>query len=157
MYPNLTVYQALEYLGTLSGLEPARLQRRIQAVLRQVNLQEHAHKKVKALSGGMLRRLGVAQALLHDPPVLIVDEPTAGLDPEERVRLRGLLGQLANNGKTVVFSTHIASDIEAACNAIAILDSGRLRYQGTVAALCRATGTQNLEQATLACVHGGGR
>lgn len=152
MYPNLSVRQALRYLGTLSGMDSALLDRRVPQVLRQVNLAAQAGKRVRELSGGMLRRLGVAQALLHDPEVLIVDEPTAGLDPEERVRLRELLGTLAQE-KTVVFSTHIASDIEAACGQIAILDGGQLRYRGTVQQLCRATGAANLEQAYLACVH----
>lgn len=157
-YPDLTVREALAYLGTLSGMSGAALSRRVPAMLRQVNLTQQANKRVKALSGGMLRRLGVAQALLHDPPVLIVDEPTAGLDPEERVRLRGLLAALAApqyGGKTVVFSTHIASDIEAVCNGIAILDGGRLCYTGTAADLKRRTGAASLEQAYLSFVHGG--
>ena len=156
-YPNLTVREMLIYLGTLSGMGGAALARRVPAVLQQVNLTQQAGKRVKALSGGMLRRLGVAQALLHDPPVLIVDEPTAGLDPEERVRLRGLLAALAGSGKTVVFSTHIASDIEAVCSGIAILDGGRLLYTGTAADLARRTGARGLEQAYLAFVHGGER
>ena len=160
-YPNLTVREVLEYLGTLSGVGGARLARRVPLLLRQVHLAEHAGKRVKALSGGMLRRLGVAQALLHDPPVLIVDEPTAGLDPEERVRLRNLLAALAapqaGGGKAVLFSTHIAGDIEAVCSAVAVLDEGQLRYAGTVAALKKRTGAPNLEQAYLACVRGGAR
>ncbi len=156
-YPSLTVRETLAYLGTLSGMSGAALARRVPAVLRQVNLTEQAGKRVKALSGGMLRRLGVAQALLHDPPVLIVDEPTAGLDPEERVRLRGLLAALAGGGKTVVFSTHIAGDIEAVCRGLAILDGGRLLYAGTAADLKRRTGARTLEQAYLAFVQGGAR
>ena len=95
LYPNMTVEGVLRYLGLLSGLSAACCRERIPALLEQVNLKEQARKRVRALSGGMLRRLGIAQALLHDPEVLILDEPTAGLDPEERVRLRALLGELA--------------------------------------------------------------
>ena len=91
MYPNMTVYEAMDYLGVLSGLGKAERRSRIPKLLERVNLQNDRRKKVKALSGGMKRRLGIAQAILHDPKVLIVDEPTAGLDPEERVRFRNPL------------------------------------------------------------------
>ncbi len=154
-YPSLTVREALGYLGTLSGLERPLLRRRVPAVLRLLHLEEQADKRVGALSGGMLRRLGMAQAILHDPPVLIVDEPTAGLDPEERVRLRALLARLAAGGRVVLFSTHIAPDIEAVCGGLAVLDAGRVRYAGTVADLKARTGAGDLERAYLACVQGG--
>lgn len=131
MYPNMTVYEAMDYLGVLSGLSKAERRRRIPKLLNRVNLQDDQKKKVKALSGGMKRRLGIAQAILHNPKVLIVDEPTAGLDPEERVRFRNLLCEIAQN-RIVILSTHIVEDIEATCENIAVLDEGRLRYQGTV-------------------------
>ena len=91
MYPNMTVYETMDYLGVLSGLDRAKRRQRIPKLLEKVNLEGDQRKKVKALSGGMKRRLGIAQAILHDPKVLIVDEPTAGLDPEERVRFSNLL------------------------------------------------------------------
>ena len=136
LYPNMTAEGALQYLGLLSGLSAACRRARIPALLEQMNLAEQAHKRVRALSGGMLRRLGIAQALLHDPEVLILDEPTAGLDPEERVRLRALLGELAEQ-KTVLLSTHVVGDIEASCGEVAVMDGGRLVYRGAVEALRR--------------------
>lgn len=130
-YPGMTVREALDYLGILSGMDGKTRRERIALLLRQVNLTEQQHKKVKALSGGMKRRLGIAQALLHDPKVLIVDEPTAGLDPEERIRFRNLLCEVAEK-RIVLLSTHIVGDIEATCERIAVLNEGMLLYQGTV-------------------------
>lgn len=131
MYPNMNVYDAMDYLGVLSGLSKKERKQRIPQLLRKVNLQDNYKTKVKALSGGMKRRLGIAQAILHNPKVLIVDEPTAGLDPEERVRFRNLLCEIAEE-RIVILSTHIVGDIEATCENIAVLDSGQLLYQGTV-------------------------
>lgn len=131
MYPNMTIYEAMDYLGVLSGLDKTKRRERIPRLLEQVNLQDDRRKKVKALSGGMKRRLGIAQAILHNPKVLIVDEPTAGLDPEERVRFRNLLCEIAKD-RIVILSTHIVGDIEAACEDIAVLDEGSVIYQGTV-------------------------
>lgn len=134
MYPSMSVGEAMDYLAILSGLGKRDRKDTIQALLEKVNLTEHRHKKVRALSGGMKRRLGIAQALLNNPRVLIVDEPTAGLDPEERVRFRNLLSELAEE-RIVILSTHIVGDIEATCEDIAILDEGRLLYNGTVEGL----------------------
>lgn len=131
MYPNMNVYDAMDYLGVLSGLSKKERKQRIPQLLRKVNLQDNYKTKVKALSGGMKRRLGIAQAILHNPKVLIVDEPTAGLDPEERVCFRNLLCEIAEE-RIVILSTHIVGDIEATCENIAVLDSGQLLYQGTV-------------------------
>ena len=134
MYPSMSVGEAMDYLAILSGLGKRDRKDAIQALLEKVNLTEHRHKKVRALSGGMKRRLGIAQALLNNPRVLIVDEPTAGLDPEERVRFRNLLSELAEE-RIVILSTHIVGDIEATCEDIAILDEGRLLYNGSVEGL----------------------
>ena len=134
MYPNMTVRDALDYLGTLSDMPKSERTERMNMLLKKVNLTEHQHKKVKALSGGMKRRLGIAQALLHDPKVLIVDEPTAGLDPEERIRFRNLLTD-ASEERIVILSTHIVGDIEASCEDIAIMNDGRILWQGTVTEL----------------------
>lgn len=138
MYPNMTVYEAMDYLGVLSGLAKENRRQRIPELLERVNLQDDRRKKVKALSGGMKRRLGIAQAILHDPRVLIVDEPTAGLDPEERVRFRNLLCEIAEK-RIVILSTHIVGDVEATCEDIAVLDEGRVIYQGTVTDLIAMT------------------
>lgn len=131
MYPSMSVVEAMNYLGILSGLSAAERKERTEMLLEKVNLTEHKNKKVKALSGGMKRRLGIAQALLNNPKVLIVDEPTAGLDPEERVRFRNLLSEIAED-RIVILSTHIAGDIEATCEDIAILNDGMVLYSGTV-------------------------
>lgn len=134
MYSNMTVYEAMDYLGVLSGLSKSDRKERIPKLLAKVNLQRNTKMKVKAMSGGMRRRLGIAQAILHDPKVLIVDEPTAGLDPEERIRFRNLLYELAED-RIVILSTHIVGDIEATCENIAILDEGEILFQGTVSKL----------------------
>lgn len=134
MYPNMTVYEAMDYLGVLSGLGSRERKELIPKLLSQVNLLEDKKKKVKALSGGMKRRLGIAQAILHNPQVLIVDEPTAGLDPEERVRFRNLLSEIAQE-RIVILSTHIVGDIEATCEQIAVLNEGEILYHGTVSNL----------------------
>lgn len=137
MYPNMTVMQSLAYLGLLSGLSKETIQQKSEYLLGMVNLLEHKNKKVKALSGGMKRRLGIAQALLHNPKVVIVDEPTAGLDPEERIRFRNLLSEIAEE-RIVLLSTHIVGDIEATCQRVAILHDGRVVYNGTVSSLLQA-------------------
>ena len=134
MYPSMTVLESLDYLGVLSEMDKSLREKRIAMLLKHVNLTEHKHKKVKALSGGMKRRLGIAQALLHEPKVLIVDEPTAGLDPEERIRFRNLLCEVAEE-RIVILSTHIVGDIEATCEDIAIMNSGEILWQGTVSEL----------------------
>lgn len=136
MYPNMTVYEAMDYLGVLSGLDKRTRKQRIPKLLQKVNLQDAQKTKVKALSGGMKRRLGIAQAILHNPRVLIVDEPTAGLDPEERVRFRNLLCEIAEE-RIVILSTHIVGDVEATCETIAVLDEGSILYHGSVSGLIR--------------------
>ncbi|MCH5333935.1 MAG: ABC transporter ATP-binding protein [Agathobacter sp.] len=136
MYPSMTVQESLDYLGVLSGMDRQLRKERIELLLKRVNLTEHRRKKVRTLSGGMKRRLGIAQALLHDPKVLIVDEPTAGLDPEERIRFRNLLCEVAEE-RIVILSTHIVGDIEATCEDIAIMNDGEILWQGTVSELLR--------------------
>ncbi|MEE0419554.1 MAG: ABC transporter ATP-binding protein [Lachnospiraceae bacterium] len=131
VYGNMTAEEALDYLGVLSKVPKKERRERIPKLLRKVNLWDNRRTKVKAMSGGMRRRLGIAQAILHDPQVLIVDEPTAGLDPEERVRFRNLLCEIAQE-RIVILSTHIVGDIEATCENIAVLNQGEILYQGTV-------------------------
>ncbi|MBX4261884.1 ABC transporter ATP-binding protein [Clostridium estertheticum] len=131
VYPNLSVYEAMDYLGVLSEVPSSERKKIIPELLEKVNLLDCKKVKVRALSGGMKRRLGIAQAILHNPKVLIVDEPTAGLDPKERIRFRNLLCELAKD-KIVILSTHIIGDIEATCKNIGILDNGSLIFKGTV-------------------------
>ena len=134
MYPNMKTDEALDYLAALSGIPRAERKKRAELLLEKVNLTAHRHKKIRELSGGMKRRLGIAQALIHEPKVLIVDEPNAGLDPEERIRFRNLLCELAEN-RIVILSTHIVADIEASCEQAAIMDAGRILWRGTVPGL----------------------
>ena len=134
MYSSMKVEECLDYLGVLSGMSSAERKERIPMLLKKVNLTEKKNSKVKSLSGGMKRRLGIAQALLHDPKVLIVDEPTAGLDPEERIRFRNLLCEVAEE-RIVLLSTHIVGDIEATCEQIAIMNEGQILWKGTVTEL----------------------
>ena len=117
----------------------------------KVNLSGSYRLKIKALSGGMKRRFGIAQALLHEPQVLIVDEPTAGLDPEERVRFRNLLCEISGD-RIVLLSTHIVEDIEKTCEKIAILKSGEIFYNGTLKDF--VGGEKNLEDAYMKRMEG---
>ncbi len=135
-YPELSVAEFLDYFALLSGLGPER-RAIIDDLLERVNLQQQRHKRSNQLSGGMQRRLGIAQALLNNPRLLIVDEPTAGLDPEERVRFRNLLAGLSDD-RVILLSTHIVEDIASTCADLAVLQAGRLRFRGAPAALARA-------------------
>ena len=135
-YRNMSVYDAMDYLGLLSNLPDKIRKERIASLLEQVNLKENMRTKIKALSGGMKQRLGIAQALLHDPQILIVDEPTAGLDPEERIRFRNMLSEFAEDRK-VILSTHISSDVETSCENIGVLDNGKMIWNGAAEELVK--------------------
>lgn len=125
MYPHLSAEEFLQYIGAAKGLSGNSLKSRIDELLLLVNLHESRGRPVGGFSGGMRQRVGIAAALLNDPLLLIVDEPTAGLDPEERVRFRNLLTDLAGE-RIVILSTHIVSDIESSASRLAIIKSGRL-------------------------------
>ena len=131
LYPNMTVEDSLDYMGILSGLDKETRKTRIEHLLDLTNLKSQTKKKNKQLSGGMKRRVGLVQAMLNMPKVLIVDEPTAGLDPEERINIRNLLTQLSKD-RIVILSTHVVEDIAATCKKICIMDSGNAIYTGTV-------------------------
>ena len=135
-YRNMSVYDAMDYLGLLSNLPDKIRKERIALLLEQVNLKENMRTKIKALSGGMKQRLGIAQALLHDPQILIVDEPTAGLDPEERIRFRNMLSEFAED-RIVILSTHISSDVETSCENIGVLDNGKMIWNGAAEELVK--------------------
>ncbi|WP_300281634.1 ATP-binding cassette domain-containing protein [uncultured Subdoligranulum sp.] len=130
-YPDFTGPEFLRYIAALKGLTRAETARRIPELLRQVGLEEAGRKKLRAYSGGMRQRLGIAQAMLNDPQILILDEPTAGLDPRERVRFRNLIADYAK-GRTVLLSTHIVSDVEAIADEILLMKGGCIVEQGTV-------------------------
>ncbi|MFL6196724.1 MAG: ABC transporter ATP-binding protein [Thermoanaerobaculia bacterium] len=125
VYPNLNAVEFLEYMAAVKGLDARAARRRIEELLALVNLTEARKRPLGGYSGGMRQRIGIAQALLNDPQLLIVDEPTVGLDPEERVRFRNLLSDLGGE-RIVILSTHIVSDVEATANGIALIDRGRL-------------------------------
>ncbi len=124
VYPNLSAREFLGYLAAIKGLEAKSAKRRIEELLQLVNLVDAARRPLGGYSGGMKQRVGIAQALLNDPQLLIVDEPTAGLDPEERVRFRNLLADLSGE-RIVILSTHIVSDVEATATSIAIISRGQ--------------------------------
>lgn len=134
LYPGLSVQDCLEYLGELSGIPKEECKNRIRYYLEKTGLTNHRKKKMRQLSGGMKRRVGLIQALLNEPEFLIVDEPTTGLDPEERVRIRNLLVDFSE-GRTVLFSTHVVEDIAATCSRLAVMRKGSFLYTGTVQAL----------------------
>lgn len=131
-YDYLTARELLRYYGQLSGVEPQQLSSRVDTVIDQVGLKEAAHVQLRKFSKGMLQRAGIAQAILHDPKVVFLDEPMSGLDPMGRREVRNLIEQLKTEGKTVFFSTHILSDAEALCDRVAILNQGSLRGVGAV-------------------------
>ncbi len=130
-YENMTAYEFLDYQSMLKGIwEPADREKVVMGVLESVHLADKRDVKIGSFSGGMRQRVGIAQTLLHLPRILVVDEPTAGLDPRERIRFRNLLVELSKD-RIVIFSTHIIEDISSSCNAVAVLDKGELRYMGT--------------------------
>src|SRR6266567_568638 len=125
VYPNLSAVEFLQYLAAVKGMDAATTKRRIDELLELVNLTEARKRSLGGFSGGMRQRVGIAQALLNDPALLIVDEPTAGLDPEERIRFRNLLSDLSGE-RIVILSTHIVSDVEATATDIALISQGAL-------------------------------
>ena len=129
-YPDLNVYDYMMYISSIKGLKQAFANRRIKQLLEQVDMWKFRKRKMKHLSGGMVRRVGIAQAMLNDPKILVLDEPTAGLDPNERIRFRNLISELSEN-RLVLLSTHIVSDIEYIANEILLMKDGMLCYTGT--------------------------
>lgn len=139
VYPDLSAHEFLDYIGILKGLvDRAARQRRVEELLEIVSLTAVSNRKLKTFSGGMKRRIGIAQALLNDPQLLIVDEPTAGLDPEERIRFRNLLSELGGN-RTIILSTHIVEDIAQTCQKFAMMKGGHIIFQGNSAELISNT------------------
>ena len=130
VYPNLSAVEFLEYLAAVKGVNASAARKRIEELLELVNLTDAGGRPLGGYSGGMRQRVGIAQALLNDPQLLIVDEPTAGLDPEERVRFRNLLSELSGD-RIVILSTHIVSDVEAVATNIALIDRGKLVLHDT--------------------------
>ena len=131
LHPSLTIYESLDYHGILCGLPKSIRVERIPSLLNETNLSEHKNKKIRHLSGGMKRRVSLSQAMLNDPNILVIDEPTVGLDPEERIKIRNLIYSFSA-GRMIVFSTHIIEDLASVCQKLIVLDKGKLIYDNTV-------------------------
>ena len=136
-FPELTAKEFLEYLGILRGLKGKALRNTVQELLSKVRLNEVQNKRLKTFSGGMLRRVGIAQTLINEPKLIIVDEPTAGLDPEERVNFRNLLFEVGQE-RIIILSTHIVKDIEETCSNMALLLDGQICFHGSPSSFVRA-------------------
>ena len=134
VYPGFTAKDFLEYMGVLKGIPEKKLKDRISEVLEFVNLSDAADKKVKTFSGGMKRRIGIAQAIINEPVIFILDEPTAGLDPKERIRFSNIISDMGKD-KIVLLSTHIVSDIEAIASELIVMKKGNVLETGNVDAL----------------------
>ena len=133
-YPGFTVSEFVEYFALLKEVPSGRVTAAVAAALDRVDLTGQAKLKLRTLSGGMLRRAGIAQAIVNEPQLLLLDEPTAGLDPEQRVAFRALLRDLGR-AATVVVSTHLVEDVGAACTEVALMDEGKIVFHGTPAEL----------------------
>jgi ABC-2 type transport system ATP-binding protein len=133
-YPAFTVVEFIEYMALLKEVPPGRVAKAVAAAVERVDLGAKAKARLRTLSGGMLRRAGIAQAIVNDPELLLLDEPTAGLDPEQRFGFRALLRDLGQ-AATVVVSTHLVEDVGAACTEVAVMDAGRIIFRGTPAEL----------------------
>src|SRR5712691_1444212 len=149
-YPGFTVAESVEYFALLKGVPAARVRKAVTAAIDLVDLGDRAKARLRSLSGGMLRRTGIAQAIVNQPELLLLDEPTAGLDPEQRIAFRALLRRFGATA-TVVVSTHLVEDVAAACDQVAIMDKGSILYLGTSAGLAdqasqQAAGDRPLER-----------
>jgi ABC-2 type transport system ATP-binding protein len=129
-YPGFTVAEFVEYFALLKDMPPRSVPRAVAAAIEHVGLGDRARAKLRTLSGGMLRRAGIAQAIVNEPELLLLDEPTAGLDPEQRVAFRALLRD-AGQRATVIVSTHLVEDVGAACSEVALMDQGKIVFHGT--------------------------
>jgi ABC-2 type transport system ATP-binding protein len=129
-YPGFTVVEFIEYFALLKDMPAARVPGAVAAAVERVELGGKARAKLRTLSGGLLRRVGIAQAIVNEPELLLLDEPTAGLDPEQRVQFRGLLRDIGQRA-TVVVSTHLVEDVGAACTKVALMDEGKIVFSGT--------------------------
>jgi ABC-2 type transport system ATP-binding protein len=140
-YPGFTVVEFVEYFALLKDMPAGRVPAAVATAVERVGLGDKARAKLRTLSGGMLRRVGIAQAIVNQPELLLLDEPTAGLDPEQRVAFRALLRDLGRRA-TVIVSTHLVEDVGAACSQVALMDQGKLVFHGTPVELtARAEGT----------------
>jgi ABC-2 type transport system ATP-binding protein len=153
-YPHLTCAEAVTFYGKLSGLEGEALKTAVDGAVERVGLRGSAHRKCGGFSKGMVQRIGLAQSLVHDPDLVIWDEPSTGLDPEGRALVFDLLAEMRARGKTVILSTHILEDIEKVCTHLAVISGGRLLAADAIDALLVEQPSQTLEQFYLSRVRG---
>ncbi len=144
-YPDLSVSNYMMYIASIKGIRPDTAKKRMKELLEMVGLSKYKGRKMKALSGGMARRVGIAQAMLNDPKILVLDEPTAGLDPSERIRFRNLISGLAED-RLVLLSTHIVSDVEFIAEQIILMKDGKFFFTGTSEEL-----TSGMEEGVWSC------
>jgi ABC-type multidrug transport system ATPase subunit len=141
-YPNFTVFEFIEYFALLKEMPPRQVKPAVSLAIQRVGLEDRARARMKSLSGGMLRRVGIAQAIVNEPELLLLDEPTVGLDPELRVLFRALLREIGEHS-TVFVSTHLVEDVAAACNEVAIMEAGRIAFRGSPVDLTDLGGTND--------------
>src|SRR5437879_9497797 len=146
LYPRLTAQEMVEYFGRLNGLDEATLKRRIDEIFGRLDMDGFRDRRCDKLSTGMKQKVSIARTLVHDPPVMIFDEPTLGLDVMTARTIVGFIRECRQNGKTVIFSTHVMSEAEKLCDTIGIIHNGRILAEGTLAELRQRYGEQDLEE-----------
>lgn len=156
LFEDLTTAQFLDYMAALKQLKSGSIRSEIDRVIEATNLQEKRHARIRTLSGGQKQRVGIAQALLGDPELMILDEPTVGLDPAERVAFRNLFSKNAHD-KLVILSTHIIEDVQSVCNRLLVLDKSVVLYDGTPEGLMERQGEASLEAAYMRLMSVGGK
>ena len=145
-YPSLTPSETLDYFGRLRGMNSDKISRNSNKFLKLVGLDNWSDKKIGTFSRGMKQRLAIAQALLHEPPILLLDEPTFGLDPRGMVEIRNVFKDLTKEGKTIFFSSHLIGEIEEICDTLAIIDKGQVLFSDTMKNLMKEFKTNDLEE-----------
>ena len=145
-YPSLTPSETLDYFGRLRGMNSDKISRNSNKFLKLVGLDNWSDKKIGTFSRGMKQRLAIAQALLHEPPILLLDEPTFGLDPRGMVEIRNVFKDLTKEGKTIFFSSHLIGEIEEICDTLAIIDKGQLLFSDTMKNIMKKFKTDDLEE-----------
>jgi len=146
LYPRLTAQEMVEYFGRLNGLDEAKLKKRIDELFNRLDMNDFRDRRCDKLSTGMKQKTSIARTLVHDPPVMIFDEPTLGLDIMTARNIIAFIRECRDRGKTVIFSTHIMSEVEKLCDIIGIIQSGKLLTEGTLAQLREKHGEQDLEE-----------
>ena len=145
-YPSLTPSETLDYFGRLRGMNSDKISRNSNKFLKLVGLDNWSDKKIGTFSRGMKQRLAIAQALLHEPPILLLDEPTFGLDPRGMVEIRNVFKDLTKEGKTIFFSSHLFGEIEEICDTLAIIDKGQVLFSDTMKNIMKKFKTDDLEE-----------